>query len=343
MDYKKSGVDIEAGESLVSWLKSNQPARWPHQDKIVSGIGGFSALFRADFKSMEKPCLVSATDGVGTKLKLAIKYKNYKSVAQDLVAMCVNDMICCGAEPLFFLDYYATGKLEVEHAKSFLGGVQQACVDADCALMGGETAEMPGMYQHGDFDCAGFSVGVVDQVKTLGSHKVEDGDLVLGVSSNGFHSNGYSLLRKIFEDDLDDWQEELLKPTALYVKLAKALYEIEGLNAMAHITGGGMDNLLRVLPKGSQLHLSFWDLPAPVVEVKRRGKMSWRSLFQTLNCGMGLALIVSPKNRDQFLKTIENFGFKASVVSKVNIDVEKESAWTFDELFLNEKYLSGDK
>lgn len=340
MDYKKAGVDIEAGDQLVSWLKSNQPKKWPHQERLVSGIGGFSALFRADFKDMEKPCLVSATDGVGTKLKVAHQFESYESVAQDLVAMCLNDMICCGAQPLFFLDYFATGKLQLDQAKSFLNGVQEACIEGDCALIGGETAEMPGMYTNGEFDCAGFSVGVVDEVKTLGAHLVQEGDLLIGVSSNGFHSNGFSLLRKVFESDLENWKDELLKPTALYIKLAKTLFQYDSLHAMAHITGGGMDNILRVLPKGSQVHLSFWDIPSAFVEVKRRAKMSWRSLLQTLNCGIGLVLVVSPKDRDLYLKIISDFGFEGSVISKVKINESVESSWNFDELFLDEKYLS---
>ncbi len=339
IDYKKAGVDIEAGDELVSWLKSNQPTEWPHQKNLVSGIGGFSALFRADFQNYNKPCLVSATDGVGTKLKVALEFESYESVAQDLVAMCVNDMICCGAQPLFFLDYFATGKLQLNQAKSFLKGVQEACIEADCALIGGETAEMPGMYTNGDFDCAGFSVGVVDQDKALGSHRVKDGDLILSVSSNGFHSNGFSLLRKVFEKDLPDWKEELLKPTALYVQLAIKLFPLESLHAMAHITGGGMDNIMRVLPKEANVHLSFWDIPDPFIEVKKRAGMSWRSLFQTLNCGMGLTLVVDPKDRDLYLKTIEDFGFQGSVISKVDLSKSKEPGWTFDELFLNEKYL----
>ena len=202
MDYKQAGVDVAAGDALVDWLKSTNPKKFPHQDKIVSGIGGFAALFRADFSKMKEPCLVSCTDGVGTKVKLAAEFGRYREVAQDLVAMCVNDMVCCGAQPLFFLDYYATGKLQLDAAKDFLSGVRDACHESDCALIGGETAEMPGVYHEKDFDCAGFAVGVVDKPEALGPHRVKVGDRLLGLASSGFHSNGYSLLRKVFAEDL---------------------------------------------------------------------------------------------------------------------------------------------
>ncbi len=210
IDYKQAGVDVEAGDALVDWLKASAPARWPHQDRLVAGIGGFAALFRADFKELSEPCLVSCTDGVGTKIKVAVHFDSFKEVAQDLVAMCVNDMVCCGATPLFFLDYYASGKLRLPAAKNFLAGVQAACIESNCALIGGETAEMPGVYEGNDFDCAGFSVGVVDRPKALGAHRVQAGMRLLGVSSSGFHSNGFSLLRKVFAQDMDQWREQLL-------------------------------------------------------------------------------------------------------------------------------------
>ncbi len=173
IDYKQAGVDVEAGDALVDWLKATAPSKWPHQERLVEGIGGFAALFRADFKEMKEPCLVSCTDGVGTKIKLAVHFDSYREVAQDLVAMCVNDLICSGAKPLFFLDYYASGKLRLPAAKDFLAGVQAACIESECALIGGETAEMPGVYEGNDFDCAGFSVGVVDRVQALGRHRVK--------------------------------------------------------------------------------------------------------------------------------------------------------------------------
>ena len=271
MDYKSAGVDIDAGEALVDWLKSQAPENPPHKNRLVSGIGGFSALFRAGFPQMESPCLVSATDGVGTKLKVATYFEDYSTIGQDLVAMCVNDLICCGAQPLFFLDYYACGKLDLDQAKSFLKGLQNACVESDCSLIGGETAEMPGVYKPGDFDCAGFSVGVVDEKKTLGSHKVKSGDVLIGVASSGFHSNGFSLIRKIFENDFDSFKSQLLKPTELYVKLG--LQVREQVNAMAHITGGGMDNILRVIPDFTAVQLEHWDVPEIFKEAQKRAKL----------------------------------------------------------------------
>ena len=222
MDYKSSGVDVEAGDSLVDWLiEDEKKYPTPHADKIISGIGGFASLFRADFSKMKKPCLVTCTDGVGTKVKLASEFNRYEGIGQDLVAMCVNDLICTGGDPLLFLDYYASGKLNLENAQSFLRSVRKACFDSDCALIGGETAEMPGVYHDNDFDCAGFAVGVVDEEKSLGSRLVKKGDQVLGVASSGFHSNGYSLLRQVFAQDKEKWLDTLLTPTALYVKLFK--------------------------------------------------------------------------------------------------------------------------
>lgn len=294
IDYKSAGVDVEAGDQLVEWLKETNPPHSPHRDKLLSGIGGFAAVFRLQFPEMKKPCLVSSTDGIGTKIKLAVHFQKYDTVGQDLVAMCVNDLVCCGAEPLFFLDYYASGKLELEAAKEFLGGVRAACYASGCALIGGETAEMPGVYHDRDFDAAGFSVGIVDEEKILGSHRVSLGDRVIGVSSSGFHSNGFSLLRKVFENDLDAWKEILLTPTHLYASLVLKLARAGRLNAVANITGGGMENIPRVLPKGTVLPLIDWAWPEPFGIVQDRSGLSRTEMLKTLNCGIGLALVVSP-------------------------------------------------
>jgi len=329
IDYKQAGVDIEAGDQLVSWLKSNQPNKWPHQERIVSSIGGFSALFRADFTEMKKPCLVSATDGVGTKLKWAIELGSFKEVAQDLVAMCVNDLICCGAEPLFFLDYYATGKLELDKAKEFLGGVQSACIESNCALIGGETAEMPGMYKKNDFDCAGFAVGVVDEEKVLGSHRVKPGAKLIGVSSSGFHSNGFSLLRKLFDDDFEEWGSQLIVQTHLYVKFAKSLISKMGedLWAMAHITGGGMDNLARVLPKNTKAEILPWELKPIYKEAQRRSGLDFVSLSKTFNCGIGLVLVVDPSKEKMTMDEITAFGFDVISLGQVSKTDIEEPHW----------------
>ncbi len=312
IDYKQAGVDVEAGDALVDWLKSNAPPKWPHQDRLVEGIGGFAALFRADFKEMKKPCLVSCTDGVGTKIKLAVHFDSYREVAQDLVAMCVNDLICSGASPLFFLDYYASGKLNLNVAKAFLGGLQDACVESNCALIGGETAEMPGLYDGGDFDCAGFAVGVVDQDLALGRHRVKPGSKLLGISSSGFHSNGFSLLRKVFAEDLKAWRDELLRPTALYVKLVQEAQKLKGLQAIAHITGGGLDNIPRVLPDGCEAKIRSWSVPAPFLEVMSRSGLSWQEMLTTLNCGVGMVWVLEETSKvSDWIRLCADQGFKA--------------------------------
>ena len=300
MTYKEAGVDVEAGDRLVDWLQASGGApkgqqATPHADKIVSGIGGFAALFRFPFGHLKKPCLVASTDGVGTKIKLAADFKTYEGVGQDLVAMCVNDLVCCGAEPLFFLDYYATSKLDLEAAQSFLKGVRQACHASSCALIGGETAEMPGLYQPGDFDAAGFAVGVVDEDDRLGPHRVAPGSVVLGISSSGFHSNGYSLLRKAFAEDLEVWKDVLMAPTHLYASLVLGLKRENALQAVANITGGGMENLPRAMPPGTRLRLLDWAWPEPFLEVQDRTGLSREEMLKTLNCGIGLALVVESR------------------------------------------------
>ncbi len=332
IDYKQSGVDVEAGDALVDWLKRSAPAKWPHQERLVEGIGGFAALFRADFKDHQEPCLVSCTDGVGTKIKLAVHFESYREVAQDLVAMCVNDLICCGARPLFFLDYYASGKLRLPAAKDFLAGVQEACIASDCALIGGETAEMPGVYEGNDFDCAGFAVGVVDRPKALGAHRVQAGMRLLGISSSGFHSNGFSLLRKVFAADLEAWRSQLLKPTALYVQLVHKAIELGGVEAIAHITGGGMDNLPRILPKGMRARLTQWPVPAPFLEVKNRTQLSWSNMLTTLNCGLGMVWVVQPNQVRALTALCGSLGYSAFDIGEVVASSSGEEAgWELED------------
>ena len=310
MDYKVSGVNVSEADSLVQWLK-NKTDVFSRQGGIVEGIGGFSALFQPLLTDMKEPCLAATTDGVGTKLKLASYFQQYKEVGQDLVAMCLNDLICCGAKPLFFMDYYACGHLKQNVAREFLEGVYTACEQSHCPLLGGETAEMPDCYDRLDFDCAGFALGVVDRSKRLGSHNVKTADKLIGVSSSGFHSNGFSLLRKVFVKDLQDWKTELLKPTALYVSLAQELFPIKGLKAMAHITGGGMDNVLRVLPKGRKAKMNAWNMPHIFQEVKKRTQMSWMDMLKTFNCGIGLVLIVSPSDFESVFEIVQKNHFSA--------------------------------
>ncbi len=319
MDYKSSGVDVEAGDSLVDWLiEDEKKYPTPHADKIISGIGGFASLFRADFSKMKKPCLVTCTDGVGTKVKLASEFNRYEGIGQDLVAMCVNDLICTGGDPLLFLDYYASGKLNLENAQSFLRSVRKACFDSDCALIGGETAEMPGVYHDNDFDCAGFAVGVVDEEKSLGSRLVKKGDQVLGVASSGFHSNGYSLLRQVFAQDKEKWLDTLLTPTALYVKLFKKLRAELELHALAHITGGGIENVPRVLPEHLQWKQKVWTMPAAFQEVQKRTGMSDEKMRKTLNCGVGLVVILPSTDAVKAKALIESENFAVFALGEIH-------------------------
>ena len=329
MDYKEAGVDIEKGDAFVDWLKEDQAPK-PHADKIVDGIGGFASIFRLDYPQMKEPCLVSATDGIGTKLKLAIDMEKYDTLGQDLVAMCANDLICTGAQPLFFLDYFATSHLEMEQAQPFLAGVRKACNESQMALIGGETAEMPGLYQPKDFDCAGFAVGVVDKPKILGANKVKVGNKVIGVNSSGFHSNGFSLLRRIFSspEDIAKWGEKLLVPTSLYVNLVMDLLKTSDISSIAHITGGGIHNLGRVLPDGLGVSLNEWPLPELVNEVMSRSKKAGQGLtmakmLETFNCGIGLALVVPENECDSVLEKIKSNGFESYDLGTVDSKTEK--------------------
>lgn len=323
LDYKKAGVDVEAGDELVDWLVQTQPRQFPHSDKIISGIGGFASLFKIPLQGMKSPCLVSGTDGVGTKLKLAFHFDDHSTIGQDLVAMCVNDILTVGATPLFFLDYYATGKLELDKTKQFLAGLRKACVDAEVALVGGETAEMPGFYAKGEYDCAGFAVGIVDQEKALGRHRVVSGDSVIGISSSGFHSNGYSLLRKVFEKDLESWRDVLLAPTALYTKFAMSLIKEADVHAFAHITGGGMENLPRVFPEGMGLVLNKWQWPDPFKEVQKRTGQTNEQMLKTLNCGIGWAVVAPATERNHIEKVAAGFGFKTYDLGRVEKGVSE--------------------
>lgn len=304
--YQQAGVSVETGDALVDWLQEPGSKKQIYSDRILSGIGGFASVFNMQFPEIKKPCLVTCTDGVGTKVKLAAQFNRYEGIGQDLVAMCANDLICTGGRPLMFLDYYAVGKLDLNSAKSFLNSVKKACEDSQMALVGGETAEMPGVYQNSDFDCAGFAVGLVDQDKTLGPHLVKSSDVLIGFGSSGYHSNGYSLLRKVFSGVESDYLDLLMTPTRLYVDLmmevAKQNIEI---HAAAHITGGGMDNIPRVIPQGMAALLNEWEFPEAFKEVQKRSKMSKKEMLHTLNCGLGFVLIVPQKSVVEIQKIAE--------------------------------------
>lgn len=307
LNYQSAGVNTQTGDEFVDWIQ-NDKTPMPHQKNIVEGVGGFASLFRFQFPEMKKPCLVSCTDGVGTKVKLASHFNDYTGVGQDLVGMCVNDLICTGGRPLFFLDYYATGKLDLQNAKAFLKSVRKACDESDLALIGGETAEMPGVYHEKDFDCAGFAVGVVDEDQRWGAHKVKNKDHVFGIPSSGFHSNGYSLLRKVFEKDLDQWKDVLLTPTRLYVKMVQAIAKEVDIHAASHMTGGGIENLPRVIPDGWTWNRKDWVWPDPFQEVQKRTGMSDEEMLTSLNCGIGFCLIADESQGDKIQKILKPFG-----------------------------------
>lgn len=327
---------MEAGDQLVHWLQESGSEKGPHQDRIVEGIGGFASLFRWPESKYKRPCLVTCTDGVGTKVKLASDFERLGGVGQDLVAMCVNDLICTGGDPLLFLDYYAVGKLHLTEARIFLEGVRKACRESDCALVGGETAEMPGLYQGKDFDCAGFAVGVVDEDERWGPHLVQPGDQIIALESSGFHSNGYSLLRQVFARDAKEYIDELLEPTRLYVKpiqklkaLAREQKQSSAIKALAHITGGGLDNLPRILPPSMSARLHAWELPSLFKVVQERTKMSSLEMLQTLNCGVGMMVIVSPHFVGETMKIFSQIDLRAWVCGEV-INLKTESGYALE-------------
>ena len=296
VSYKQAGVDLKNADNLVRWIKKKTSVS-------LSPLGNDYACLQTFPSSRYKnPVLAASTDGVGSKLKLANYFCEWGSIGQDLVAMCVNDLICTGAKPLFFLDYYACGKLNTFQAKSFLKGLNKACKEASCPLLGGETAELPGLYRGLEIDCSGFCVGVVEKSKILKAQKVRLFDDIVAFKSSGFHSNGYSLLRRIYKSDADlkKHKKTLLRPTRLYTFLYPYLNKIKGLRAMAHITGGGLDNLSRILPSHLKAELNPWTVPSCFLDVKIRARLSWEELLKIFNCGLGLVLIV--KSKEALLK-----------------------------------------
>ena len=310
LTYADAGVDIDAGNTLVERIKP--AAKRTARSGVMAGLGGFGALFDLKGAGYEDPILVAATDGVGTKLRIAIDTGNVDTVGIDLVAMCVNDLVCQGAEPLFFLDYFATGKLDVDSATRIINGIAKGCEDSGCALIGGETAEMPGMYHDGDFDLAGFAVGAMERGSDLPAG-VQVGDVLLGLGSNGVHSNGYSFVRKVVELSGLGWDaaspfsngtlgEALLAPTRLYVKQALAAVRAGGVHALAHITGGGLtENLPRVLPDdmGATIDLSSWELPPVFRWLAETANMEEKELLKTFNSGIGMIVVVGADRADE--------------------------------------------
>jgi phosphoribosylformylglycinamidine cyclo-ligase len=326
--YAEAGVDIDAGNALVERIKPAAAAT--RRPGVMSGLGGFGGLFDLRAAGFSDPVLVAATDGVGTKLRIAIDTGIVGGVGVDLVAMCVNDLICQGAEPLFFLDYFATGKLEVEQAARIVEGIARGCAASGCALIGGETAEMPGMYPAGDFDLAGFAVGAMERGAEL-PRDVAEGDILLGLASDGVHSNGYSLVRRIVEisglgwDDPCPWGEgtlgaALLAPTRLYVRPVLAALKAGGVKGLAHITGGGLtENVPRVLPEGLgvEIDLGAWQLPGVFRWLAATGGMAQAELLKTFNAGIGMVVVVDPARASEIETGLTAAGERVARLGRV--------------------------
>lgn len=347
--YKQAGVDIEAGAALVERIK-------PHVAKtkrsgVMAGLGGFGALFDLKETGYTDPVLVAANDGVGTKLRIAIETGNHSTVGIDLVAMCVNDLVVQGAEPLFFLDYFASSHLKLDEAETVIKGIALGCEMAGCALIGGETAEMPDMYAKGDYDLAGFCVGAVERDKILTGGDVKDGDIILGLASNGLHSNGFSLVRRLVEttqgisyDTPAPFQttrllgDILLDPTRIYVKPLLEALKIEGIHGMAHITGGGfLENVPRSIPDGLSAHIDArsWQIPAVFSWLKEIGQLTNEDLGTTFNCGIGMIVMCDPASANEIKTCLEENGeqvFEIGHVKQSNTDqkidiLNQDSAW----------------
>ncbi|HHF5437853.1 TPA: phosphoribosylformylglycinamidine cyclo-ligase [Haemophilus influenzae] len=326
LSYKDAGVDIHVGNELVERIKGD--VKRTRRSEVMGGLGGFGALCALPTKYKE-PILVSGTDGVGTKLRLAIDLNKHDTIGQDLVAMCVNDLIVQGAEPLFFLDYYATGKLDVDVAASVIKGIADGCEMSGCALVGGETAEMPGMYHEGDYDLAGFCVGVVEKSEIIDGTAVKTGDTLIALGSSGAHSNGYSLIRKVLEvsganpADLLEGKplsEHLLAPTKIYVKSILQLIKQTEVNAIAHLTGGGFwENIPRVLPDNTKAVIdeSSWQWPEIFNWLQEKGNISRYEMYRTFNCGVGMVIALPEKEVETALALLEQAGEKAWVIGKI--------------------------
>jgi phosphoribosylformylglycinamidine cyclo-ligase len=325
LSYRDAGVDIDAGNALVKRIAP--VAKRTSRPEVMGGLGGFGAMCRIPAK-YRKPVLVSGTDGVGTKLRLALEHNRHDFIGVDLVAMCVNDLVVGGAEPLFFLDYYATGKLDVDIAARVVSGIGLGCEQAGCALVGGETAEMPGMYEGEDYDLAGFCVGVVEEDAIIDGSRVQAGDKLIALASSGAHSNGYSLIRRILARSGHDGvsvngrplMDALLEPTRIYVKSLLSLIEQVDVRAMAHITGGGLpENLPRVLPEGvtAWVDTASWSLPDLFQWLQQEGQVEPFEMYRTFNCGVGMVLVVPDAQLDQALALLEASGEKAWLLGEI--------------------------
>lgn len=330
LTYKAAGVDVEAGYEAVRLMKEH--TKRTLIPGVLGDLGSFGGFFELNSEQYKNPVLVSGTDGVGTKLQIAFMTGKHDTVGIDCVAMCVNDVACHGAKPLFFLDYIGTGRLEPEVAADIVKGVCDGCVEAGCALIGGETAEMPGFYKEGEYDLAGFAVGVVDKEKVINGAKVSEGDVIIGLASSGIHSNGYSLVRKLFFginnfsidkkfDELDcTLGEELLKPTKIYAKTIRTLLEKFPINGIAHITGGGfIENIPRTIPAGlkAKVDIGSFEIPPIFKLMQKLGNVEEREMFNTFNMGIGLVLVVKGSDAQEILSTLDSMGEKAYIIGSV--------------------------
>ena len=329
--YKSSGVDISAGNNLIDIIKGDVSST--HNKSVLGGIGGFAGMYKLE-GGIKKPVLVACTDGVGTKVALAQKYNKLDGIGQDLVAMCVNDLITCGAKPLFFLDYFASSKLNVDEASTIIGSIAKACKESGCALLGGETAEMPGHYIDKNFDLAGFSVGCVEEDKIINSSDVVEGNILIGIESSGAHSNGYSLIRKILDDSScsDHEKKEMadifLKPTHLYPSLINKLLNVYTIGSLCHITGGGLtENLPRSIPNHlcANIKKSSWELPNEFKWLRENGGIGDDDMYRIFNCGIGMVLIVNEEKVSSIMNFINDNGYKCYEIgfieSKTNTSI----------------------
>ena len=323
LSYKDAGVDIDAGNALVDRIK--HVAKRTRRPEVMAGLGGFGALCELP-TGYKEPVLVSGTDGVGTKLRLAMDLGIHNTIGIDLVAMCVNDLVVAGAEPLFFLDYYATGALNVDTASAVVEGIGKGCELSGCALVGGETAEMPGMYEGEDYDLAGFCVGVAEKSEIIDGSKVGAGDVLIGLASSGPHSNGYSLIRKIIEvsgtniTNDNDLAQSLMMPTRIYVKSILALMKQNPVHALSHITGGGLlENIPRVLPENTKavINLQSWQQPEVFNWLQQQGNIEATEMYRTFNCGVGMVLAVAADHAEQSLALLKDQGEEAWIIGHI--------------------------
>ncbi len=317
--YKSSGVDIDKANALVGNYK--RFAAGTKTRGVISDVGSFGALFRPDFRKFKDPILVSSTDGVGTKLKIAFLCDKHDTIGIDLVAMSANDILCSGAEGLFFLDYISTGKISPRVLRDIVKGIARGCREAGYALVGGETAEMPGLYKAGEYDLAGFGVGIVDRSEAIDGKSTKTGDIVLGLESSGPHSNGYSLIRKVFsEKELKALSKELLAPTKLYAKPVLNLNKKIRIKGIANITGGAFyDKIPRIIPRGMaiEIYKDSWAVPEIFSRIKKAGNVDDKEMYRTLNMGIGMALVLAPRDADKAIDSLRASGVKSHVIGEV--------------------------